>query len=198
MVAQSGVVFLVSMADILANPVEIFFGSFTATSTVPAVVTFPAITMDITTALVAIPVSDLASETHPPKPYDNVQGMERVISMMEDTLQIYERDQRSTQVASRRGTFPFGLRPPSDVYARQATKTSQIQSGSRLSSRDLNTRTRAPCDPLDVPCTYHKGAQHTLHGYRLRKKIDRERESASRPLSNFGDNVNHNLGGLTF
>jgi hypothetical protein len=31
MVAQSGVVFLVSMADILANPVEIFFGSFTAT-----------------------------------------------------------------------------------------------------------------------------------------------------------------------
>jgi hypothetical protein len=31
-------------------------------------------------------VSDLTSETHMPKPYDIVQGMERVIDMMEETL----------------------------------------------------------------------------------------------------------------
>jgi hypothetical protein len=37
------------------------------------------------------PISDLASETHLPKPYDIVQGMEHVIGMMEETLQIYER-----------------------------------------------------------------------------------------------------------
>jgi hypothetical protein len=36
MVARSGVVFPASMAAFLANPVEIFFGSFTATSSVPA------------------------------------------------------------------------------------------------------------------------------------------------------------------
>jgi hypothetical protein len=39
----------------------------------------------------ATPVSDLATETHPPKPYDIVLGMERVIGMMEDTLQVCER-----------------------------------------------------------------------------------------------------------
>jgi hypothetical protein len=31
------------------------------------------------------------SKTHPPKPYDIVQGMERVIDMMEETIQICER-----------------------------------------------------------------------------------------------------------
>jgi hypothetical protein len=42
--------------------------------------------------------------------------MERVIDMMKETLQIYERAQRSTQDVSHRKTFPFGLWPPSDVY----------------------------------------------------------------------------------
>jgi D-mannonate dehydratase len=45
---------------------------------------------------VAAPSSDLKSKTHPPKPYDIVQGMERVMDMMEETLQICERAQRST------------------------------------------------------------------------------------------------------
>jgi hypothetical protein len=42
--------------------------------------------------------------------------MERVIDMMEETLQICERAKRSTQKASHRKTFPFGLRAPSGVY----------------------------------------------------------------------------------
>jgi hypothetical protein len=49
--------------------------------------------------------------------------MERVIGMIEETLQICERAQRSTQMVSRRKTFPFGLRPPSDFYARQVTRS---------------------------------------------------------------------------
>jgi hypothetical protein len=32
------------------------------------------------------PSSDKKSKTHPPKPYDIVQGMERVIDMIEETL----------------------------------------------------------------------------------------------------------------
>jgi hypothetical protein len=71
--------------------------------------------MEAPTTLDAAPNSGKKSKTHPPKPYDIVQWMERVIDMMDETLQICERAQRSTQDASHRRTFPFGLRPPSDV-----------------------------------------------------------------------------------
>jgi hypothetical protein len=104
-----------------------------------------------------------------------LQGMERVISMMEDTLQICERAQCSTRAMSPPGAFPFGLRPPSDVYAHQAVKSPQIQSMQQRPSGNLKPEFRACRNPLDVPCTYHKGAQHTLRGCRLGKKIDRER-----------------------
>jgi hypothetical protein len=60
------------MADILAKPVEIYFGSFTTTSAVPVDVTTLATAVEIATTPVATPVSDLVSETHPPKPYDIV------------------------------------------------------------------------------------------------------------------------------
>jgi hypothetical protein len=162
------------MADILADSVEIF-GSFMATSTTLAAATSPAIAVKIPTSPVAAPASDLKSKTQPTKPYDIVQGMERVIDMMEETLQIYERSQRSSQTASHRKTFPFGLRPPSDAYIRRATKSSQMQSRRRESSGNLKTKPHARRDPLDVSCTYHKGARHTLRGCRLRKKIDQER-----------------------
>jgi hypothetical protein len=104
--------------------------------------------------------------------------MERVIDMMEKTLQICERAQHSTQEASHRKTFPFGLRPTSDVYKQQAAKSIQIQSGRQQPSSDLKVESRARRDPLDVPCVYHKGARHTLRGCRLRKKIDQERDVA--------------------
>jgi hypothetical protein len=117
MVARSGVVFPVSMADILANLVDIYFVSFMATSSTLAAATSP-------TTPVAAPASDPMLKTHPPKPYDIVQGMERVIDMMEETLQICERAQRSTQTASHRKTFPFSMRPPSDAYIRQVAKSS--------------------------------------------------------------------------
>jgi hypothetical protein len=87
MVARSGVVFLASMVDILANPMEICFSSFTATSTTLAAATSPAIAVKIPATPVA-PASDLKSKTHLPKLYDIVQGMERIIDMMEHTLEI--------------------------------------------------------------------------------------------------------------
>jgi hypothetical protein len=79
--------------------------------------------------------------------------MERVIDMMEETLQICERAQRSTQDASHRKTFPFGLRPSSNAYAHQAAKSIQIQSGRQQPTGDPKIKPRARCDPLDVPCT---------------------------------------------
>jgi hypothetical protein len=104
--------------------------------------------------------------------------MERVIDMMEETLQICERAQRSTQDASHHKTFPFGLRAPSGVYIRQAAKSIQIQSGRQQPSGDLKVEPRAHRDPLDVPCIYHKGARHILRGCWLWKKIDQERDVA--------------------
>jgi hypothetical protein len=157
------------MADILANPVEICFGSFTATSTTLAAATSPATSVEALTTLDAAPSSSEKSKTHLPKPYDLVQGMEHVIDMMEETLHICERDQRSMQDASHRRTFPFGLRPASDVHARQAEKSIQTQSGRQKPSGDLKVEPRVRRDPLDVPCIYHKGARHTLRGCRLRK-----------------------------
>jgi hypothetical protein len=47
----------------------------------------------------------------------------------------------------------------------------KIYSGRQELSGNLNTELRACRDPLDVSCTYHKGARHTLHGSRLLKKI---------------------------
>jgi hypothetical protein len=166
------------MADILVDAVEICFGSFTVTST-PLAVTSPAASVEAPLTLGAAPSSGEKSKTHPPKPYDLVQGMERVIDMMEETLQISERAQRSTQDASHRRTFPFGLRPASDVHARQAAKSIHIQSGRQEPSDDLKVEPHARRDPLDVPCIYHKGARYTLRGCRLRKKMDQEHDASS-------------------
>jgi hypothetical protein len=47
------------MEDILANPVEIYFGSFTVTSTTMAAATSPAITVEIPAAPVTTLDSDL-------------------------------------------------------------------------------------------------------------------------------------------
>jgi hypothetical protein len=84
------------------------------------------------------------------------------------------------QDVSHHKTFPFGLQPSSDTHARQAAKSIQIQSVQRESSSDLKIEPHARHDPLDVPCTYNKGARHTLHGCRLRKKIDQETSAPQR------------------
>jgi hypothetical protein len=117
MAARSGIDFPTGMADNLADPVEICFGSFTATSTMLAAATSPVASAKAPTTLDAAPSSGKKLKTHPPRPYDLVQGMERVIDMMEETLQICERAQCSTQDASHRRTFPFNLRSASDVHA---------------------------------------------------------------------------------
>jgi hypothetical protein len=100
--------------------------------------------------------------------------MERVIDMMEETLQICERAQRSTHEMSHRKTFPFGMRPPSNVYKDQVAKSIQIQSGRQQPTSDIKVESRTCHDPLDVPCIYHKVARHTLRGCRLQRKINQE------------------------
>jgi hypothetical protein len=90
MAARYGVVFSASMADILADHVEICFGSFTATSTTLAAATSPAASVKVPAMSGIAPSSNQKLKTHPPKPYDLVQGMQCIIDMMEETLQICE------------------------------------------------------------------------------------------------------------
>jgi hypothetical protein len=78
------------MANILTNPVDICFGSFTATSTTLAAATSPTASMKVPATLDTAP-APARSRRPTPKPYDIVQGMERVIDVMEGTLQICER-----------------------------------------------------------------------------------------------------------
>jgi hypothetical protein len=72
MAARSGIVFPANMADILTNPVEICFGSFTATSTTLAAATSPTASVKAPTTLDATPSSGKKSKSHLPKPYDVV------------------------------------------------------------------------------------------------------------------------------
>jgi hypothetical protein len=72
MAARSGVVFSASMVDILANPVEICFGSFTATSTVLAAATSLTTFVKVLVTTNVAPSPGKKSKTHPPKPYDVV------------------------------------------------------------------------------------------------------------------------------
>jgi hypothetical protein len=73
MVARFGVVFPASMVDILTNPVEICFDSFTVTSTTLAAVTYPTASIKVPVTPIATPNSNLKSKTHMPKPYDIFQ-----------------------------------------------------------------------------------------------------------------------------
>jgi hypothetical protein len=70
MADRSGVVFPASMVDILANPVGIYFCSFTATSTVLVAATSPTASVEAPMTLDTVPSFGKKSKTHPPKPYD--------------------------------------------------------------------------------------------------------------------------------
>jgi hypothetical protein len=74
------------MVDILANPMEICFGSFTATSTALTAATSTTASVEVPATFDTIPSSGKKTKTHPPKPYDIIQGMERVIDMIEEAL----------------------------------------------------------------------------------------------------------------
>jgi hypothetical protein len=85
MASTNDVVFPERMADILANPVDICFGSMSATSTTPAacfVIEGNAVTADQQIR------ADLLTKTHPPTPSDLIAGIDRVEGMLSDTIKV--------------------------------------------------------------------------------------------------------------
>jgi hypothetical protein len=124
-----------------------------------------------------VPSSGKKLMAHPPKPYDIIKGMERVIDMMEKTLQLCE--QASAQRKTRHTARPSRL-----VCGLPATCTNNMrQSRSRSNLCNINhlATSRSNQTPVATPSTYHasttKGERHMLRGYRPRK-IDQERDVA--------------------
>jgi hypothetical protein len=94
-----------SMADFLANPVDICFGSMSVKSTAPAACLIIEGNVATTNQLIEI---DLSSETHPPTPSDLITGIDRVEGMLSDTIKICEHVKRP-HVTSSTSSMPLGL-----------------------------------------------------------------------------------------
>jgi hypothetical protein len=151
MASTNGVIFSESMADILANPVDICFGSMPATSTAPAaclVIEGNAVTTDQQIEI------DLSSETHPPTPSDLIAGIHRVEGMLSDTIEIYERVKRTRTISST-SSMPLGLCNTAHVASRFMKRKIQIESGPK-------TQHHGSCrNHFDEPCPIHEKSKHT-------------------------------------
>jgi hypothetical protein len=114
MASTNDVIFPESMADILANPVDICFGSMPAKSTTP--VACLVIEGNVVTADQQIG-TDLLTETHPPTPSDLIAGIDRVEGMLSDTIKVYERV-KSPRMTSSPSSMPLVLRNAAHVASR--------------------------------------------------------------------------------
>jgi hypothetical protein len=102
------------MKDILANPVDICFGSMPATSTTPA--TCLIIKGNTVTADQQIGADQL-TETHPPSPSDLIAGIDCVEGMLSDTIKVCERVKRPRTTSSP-SSMPLGLRNAAHIASR--------------------------------------------------------------------------------
>jgi hypothetical protein len=120
MASTNGVIFPESMADILANPVDICFGSMPATSTAPAaclVIEGNAVTTNQQIQ------TDLLVETHPSTPSDLIAGINRVEGMLSDTIKVCECVKRPHTTPSSPSSIPLGLRNTSRAASRFMKRT---------------------------------------------------------------------------
>jgi hypothetical protein len=122
MASSNGVIFLESMEDILANPVNICFGSMPAKSATPAtclVIEGNAVTTDQQIG------TDLLTETHPPTPSDLIAGIDRVEGMLSDTIEVYQCVKCPCRTSSP-SSMPLGLRNAAHVASRYMKRKIEI------------------------------------------------------------------------
>jgi hypothetical protein len=152
MASTKGVIFPGSMADILANPVDIFFGSMPATSTAPAA----CFVIEGNTVTTNQQIeTDLSSETHPPTPSDLIAGIDRVEGMLSDTIKVCERV-KSPRTTSSPSSMPLGLRNAARVASRFMKRKIQIESGPK-------TQDHGSCrNHLNELCPIHEKSKHTV------------------------------------
>jgi hypothetical protein len=158
------------MADILANPIDICFGSMPTTSTTPSacfVIESNTVTTDQQIE------ADLLTETHPPTPSNMITGIDRVEGMLSDTIKVCERVKRS-RVTSSPSSMPLGLRSAARVSSRYIKHKIQIESGPK-------TQDRGSCrSHLDKICPIHEKSKHTALQCRVLKKLRRPLTAAHR------------------
>jgi hypothetical protein len=151
MASTNGVIFVESMADILANPVDICFSSILATSTALAaclIIEGNAVTTDRQIE------TDLSSDTHPPTPSDLIAGIHRVEGMLSDTIKVCE-DIKCPRMTLSTSSVPLGLRNAAHVASCFMKRKIQIQSGPK-------TQDRGSCrNHFDKPYPIHEKSKHT-------------------------------------
>jgi hypothetical protein len=125
MASINNAIFPESMADILAKPVDICFGSMLATSTAPAVCLIIEGNTVTTNQQIA---TDLLSETHPPTPSNLIAGINRVEGVLSDTIKVCERV-KCPNMTSSPSSMPLGLRNAAHVASRFMKRKIQIESG---------------------------------------------------------------------
>jgi hypothetical protein len=114
MASTNGVIFPESMADFLANLVDICFGSMPATSTAPAA----CLVIEGNTVTTNQQIeTNLSKKTHPPTPSDLIAGIDRVEGMLSDTIKVCERIKRPHTTPST-SSMPLGLCNAAHVASR--------------------------------------------------------------------------------
>jgi hypothetical protein len=166
MASTNGVIFPESMANFLANPVDICFGSMPATSTTPAaclVIKGNAVTTNQQIEM------DLSKKTHPPTPSDLITGIDRAEDIPSDTIKICERIKHP-----RTSSMPLVLRNVTHVASRDMKHKNQIESG-------LNPQDRGSYgNHLDEPCPIYENSKHTARQCCVLKKFRRPLAAAHR------------------
>jgi hypothetical protein len=169
------------MADILANPVDICFGSMLATSIAPAaclVIEGNAVTTNQQIE------TDLSTETHPPTPSDLIAGIDRVEGMLSETIKVCGRVKRPRTTPST-SSMPLGLRNAAHVASRYMKRKIQIESGPN--SQDRGSRR----NQLDEPCPIREKSKHTARQCRVLKMFCRPLTTAHRRRLNQESSPDH-------
>jgi hypothetical protein len=114
MALTNDVIFPESMADFIANPVDICFGSMPAKSTAPAACLV--IESNTVTSNQQIR-TNLLTKTHPPTPSDLIVGIDRVEVMLSDMIKVCECVKRPRRTSSS-SSMPLGLRNAAHIASR--------------------------------------------------------------------------------
>jgi hypothetical protein len=163
MASTNGIIFPESMAEILANLIDICFGSMPAKSTTPAtclIIEGNAVTADQQTG------PYLLTETHPPTPSDLIAGINHVKGMLSNTIKVCERVKRFRTTLSP-SSVPLGLRNAARVASCYMKRKIQIESGPKTQDRGSRR------GHLDEPCHVHENAKHTARQCLVLKKLRR-------------------------
>jgi hypothetical protein len=159
----NGVIFPESTADILANPIDICFGSIPAKSTTPAtclIIKGKEVTTDQQIRI------DLLTETHPPTLSNPIAGIDHVEGMLSDTVKVRERVKCPRRTSSS-SSMPLGLRNAAHVASRYMKHKIQVESGPKI--QDSGSRR----SHLYEPCPIHENPKCTVCQCRVLKKLRR-------------------------